>query len=193
MLVVRMSFFSQKSTTRREKFFFIFFTSSTKEKYVSHVLPERGREARVHAQGETLLTARFRSKLSLSLSLSFTRSCFRCFINKISRIELRSDAFFFSLLSLSAAPPKKIEFRKPLRMGSRRFPRTRRDSPRTISFRSRESRVRKGLVYSPRSSRRNNFKPNAAFSKKPSTSKFYRNNQQNERNPTYYYYNRRRM
>ena len=108
--------------------------------------------------------------LSLSLVYSFTRSCFRCFINKISRIELRSsDAIFFSLLSPPPPLLTQIEFRKPLRMGSRRFPRTRRDSPRTISFRSRESRVRKGLVYSPRSSRRNSFKPNAGgiFEKKP--------------------------
>jgi hypothetical protein len=190
MLVVRMSFFSQKSTTRREKFFFIFFTSSTKEKYVSHVLPERGREARVHAQGETLLTARFRSKFSLSLSLVYSL-LFSLFHKQNFAGSNYVLTHFSSLFSLSAAPPQKIEFRKPLRMGSRRFPRTRRDSPRTISFRSRESRVRKGLVYSPRSSRRNNFKPNAAFSKKPSTSKFYRNNQQNERNPTYYYYRRR--
>ena len=49
-----------------------------------------------------------RSSLSLSLSLSlvysFTRSCFRCFINKISRIELRSLTQFSSLFSLRRPP-----------------------------------------------------------------------------------------
>ena len=102
----------------------------------------------------------------ISLSLFLSLSCFRCFIKTNCADRIRSLTQFSSLSSLPAAP--KIEFRKPLRMGSRRFPRTRRDSPRTISFLSRESRVRKGLVYSPRSSRRNNIKPNTAFSKKPS-------------------------
>jgi len=108
---------------------------------------------------------------ALSLSLSLVYSLLFSLFHKQSfadRITF-SDAIFFSLLSPPPPLHTQIEFRKPLRMGSRRFPRTRRDSPRTISFRSRESRVRKGLVYSPRSSRRNSFKPNAGgiFEKKP--------------------------
>ena len=42
--------------------------------------------------------------LSLSLVYSFTRSCFRCFINKVSRIELRSLTQFSSLFSLRRPP-----------------------------------------------------------------------------------------
>lgn len=149
-------FFAQNFRTNTLLLKFFFFTHH----HVSHVLPERGREARVHAQGTKTL---YITSLSLWVRRSFVVARF-CLVFFSLCWNTQNNINFDREFITRNSPPAALSFfslmldRKRVRMGNRRCRRTRRDSRRTISSRNRESRAKNGSGYFSRSNRRSSFK-----------------------------------
>ena len=130
--------------------------------HVSHVLPERGREARVHAQGTKTLYI----KTSFSLCVYVAKARFCLVFFSLSLLKNTAEYHFnfdreFIVTKFTPRRPLSFSYvmnRKRVRMGNRRCRRTRRDSRRTISSRNRESRAKNGSGYFSRSNRRSSFK-----------------------------------
>ena len=126
--------------------------------HVSHVLPERGREARVHAQGtKTLYHIVIFVSVSLVCRSVLSRLFFSLLEHTITLISIENSSSRNSHPAALSFFPLILD-RKRVRMGNRRCRRTRRDSRRTISSRNRESRAKNGSGYFSRSNRRSSFK-----------------------------------